>query len=713
MEVNVFETAKLKLTHKAVKGKPKSDSCEFVFTKDGQAWKTEKVAFKGTEAKFELEFPAVEKDKNSYKIEYLVKSAKEGGGTEDSPGTDHYMVWPKKLKLTAKGPDGKVLAGTTFNITQNGKTKTVAADKNGVVSHSLEKAAFTVDAKSPYKVDKWDKEKGTERTADVHKLVAAVFTEPLPSKDNKAQSVYVNQDTAKEGRDLKGTSIMFKVASKDNAGKKGDIIYVQVKFGRESTRATPTPELTAAASITKEDSDKLQKGQVMLDKDGGGAQFQVWLGVAGGDTCEVKIGSTVKCEDAVIKLVNWRKLEYEIWQPQADGADKATDYTLFKTATEAGLPDKTVSYMDETLKEVFIEFKEKKKDFFKKSDLPLAGVHNVFDAAYIEKDAGKKVVILTSGQLNGILAAKAVNRGDNRVVTMVWTDYYARLKSWDQKFTGVFKETDRIPNKKVFKNALDTDAGLGSTHGKPSIKKISWKVTEYYDDTGKVWKPVAAPGDPGYAYRNNTDITVEADILAHVEFTAWKTIKIKLPDTKAGFPGHDLPKDGSGQLTAGGKNVQIDFHILGVGAEFGVNGSALRGDIKMNTFAGEVKPVGMGGVILHELGHNMGQAYANNTTDATFGRKPANAIPGLPFPKDVAAGGDMYGGHQHQGTHCAKGLKDKTGDDFNTAKAYKERKCIMFGGSDMESATVYRFCVDCKTYIKAEILDNIRKSWSA
>jgi hypothetical protein len=713
METNVFETAKLKLTHKAVKGKPKADSCEFVFTKDGQPWKTEKVAFKGNEAKYELEFPAVDPAKESYKVEYVVKSPKDGGGTEDNPGEDHYMVWPKKLKITAKGADGKTLAGATFNVTQNGKTKTVASDKDGLISHALEKSAFTADAKSPYKLDKWDKDKGTVREATVHKLVPAVFVEPLPTKDNKAQQVWVNQDTAKEGRDLKGASIMFIVGSKDNAGKKDDVIYVQVRFGKESERTTPVRELTGAASIKKEDSDKLQTGQVMLDKDGGTAKFQVWLGVAGGDTCEVKIGSTPKCEDAVLKLVNWRKLEYESLQPKADGADKATDYTVFKTATQAGLPDKTVSYMDETLKEVFVEFKEKASKFFGKSDLPLSGAHNVFDGAYVSKEAGKKVTILTSAQLNAILAAKAANRGDNRVVTMVWTDYYAILKGWDQKFSGVFKEGDFTPNKQVFKNALDTNGSLGCTHGKPSITKISWKATDYYDSASKTWKPVSAATDPGYANRNNTEITAEADILAHVEFENWNKIKIKLPATKAGFPGHDLPVDGSGQLSSGGKVVRIDFHVQGVGAEFGVNGSALHGDIKMNTFAGAVKPVGMGGVILHELGHNMGQAYANNTTDATFGRKPGNAIPGIPFPKDVAAGGDIYGGHNHQGTHCAKGLKDKTAADYNTAKAYKERKCIMFGGSDMESTTTYRFCVDCKTYIKAENLENIRKSWNA
>lgn len=710
MDVNVFETSKLKLTHKPVTGKPKATSCEFIFTKDGQPWKTEKVAFKGTEAKYELEFPEVDKDKDSYKVEYVVKTPKDSGsGTDDKSGDDAYIVWPKKLKITAKGPDAKPLPGATFNITQNGKTKTVAADKNGVVSHSLEKSGFTVDAKSPYKVDKWDKTKGSERTADLHRIVAAVFVSPLPSKSDKAQEVLVNLDTTDEGRDLKGSSIKFKVGSKDNAGKKDDVIYVQVKFGRESERNKPLPELTGVIGLVKTDGDKTQKGSVKLDKDAGGATFKVELGSAGGDTCEVKIGSTEKCEDAVIRLINWRKLEYELLQPKSDGATRSSDYTVFKGSGVTGLPDKCVSYMDETLKEVFLKFTEKKASDYAKGDLPLSGDHNVFDGAFVGKDAGKKVVVLTYKQLTALLGAKTTYRGDNRVVTMVWCDYYAKLKQWDQKVTEIFKETNAVSSLNVFKTALDSDSGLGCTHGKPSITKLTWKATHYHEGT---WKPITAPTDPGYAHRNNTDITAEADINAHVEFTDWWHIKIKLPDTHAAFPGKALAKDANGQLSDGGKVVRIEMHIQGVGASFGVNGSALQGDIQMNTFAGAVKPVGMGGVILHELGHNMGQAYANNTTDATFGRKPANAIPGIPFPKDVTAGGDIYGGRNHQGTHCAKGLKDKTAADFNTVKAYKERKCIMFGGADMESSTTYRFCADCGKFIKAEVLENIRKNWT-
>jgi hypothetical protein len=712
MEMQTFEGAKLKLIHRPVRGKPKGDSCEFVFKKDGADWKTEKVSFKGSEAKYELTFPDVDKTAASYKIEYVVKSDKEGGGKDETPGTDSYVVWPKKLKLTSKGADDKALGEVSFTVTQNGKIKTVATDKKGELTHALEKSAFTVDAKSPFKVDSWTKDKGSEREAKVHKLVSAVFAGPLPSKDNKVQEQWVNLDSADEGRDGKGHLITFKVGSKDNVGKKDDVVYVQVKFGRQSDRNKPLPLLSDVEGLAKEDSDKTQKGKVKLAADGGTAAFKVELGVAGGDTCEIKIGITEKCEDAIIKLVNWRKLEYEVWQPSADGADKATDYTVFKSATEAGLPDKTTTYMTDTLKEVFVKFDVKAKSFFKKSDIPLAGVHNVFDGKYVGKGAGKKVVVLTYRQLTGILTAKAVHGGDNRVVTMVWTDYYAQPKAWDQKFTHVFAEQDGVPLKKVFKTALDTDGGLGCTHGKPSISKITWKATHFYDFTTKAWKPIAAVTDPGYAHRNNTDITAEADILAHVEFDAWDKIKIKLPDTTAGFPGKELTKDVNGSLSDGGTVVAIDFHIQGVAADFGVNGSALQGNIQMNTFAGDVKPVGMGGVILHELGHNMGQAYADKGIDATFGRPALGAIPGIAFPAGVSAG-DIYGGHNHTGTHCAKGIKDKTAADFNTAKAYKERKCLMFGGSDMNSSTAYTFCVDCAKYIKAENLENIRKSWSS
>ena len=163
------------------------------------------------------------------------------------------------------------------------------------------------------------------------------------------------------------------------------------------------------------------------------------------------------------------------------------------------------------------------------------------------------------------------------------------------------------------------------------------------------------------------------------------------------------------------KPVRIEFLLQGSAAKCNINGAAQGGNIWMCTFNGNVNAVGMGGVLLHELGHNMGQAYANRTVgldtsdNVNFGRQDAGKIPGIDFPAGVP-GGDIYAGKGHRGTHCAHGVADKTLADYNSATG---NDCLMFGSANMNSATKIYFCDNCKKYIKAENLSDIRKTWNA
>ena len=132
----------------------------------------------------------------------------------------------------------------------------------------------------------------------------------------------------------------------------------------------------------------------------------------------------------------------------------------------------------------------------------------------------------------------------------------------------------------------------------------------------------------------------------------------------------------------------------------------------MTTFGGDIHQIGLASVILHELGHNMGQVYADKNTDLTFGRPALKKIPGIGFPKDVSTGGVAYGGHEHQGTHCASGIANKAAVSFQNTIALNQHTCLMYGASDMESTFKYPFCDECKQYIKAEDLSDIRKYWA-
>jgi hypothetical protein len=256
---------------------------------------------------------------------------------------------------------------------------------------------------------------------------------------------------------------------------------------------------------------------------------------------------------------------------------------------------------------------------------------------------------------------------------------------------------------------------MGShVHGSYAVKRIKWKATHWMDNEVGEWMPIASPDHPGWTHRHGGSFDSEEDIRAHLEFRDMRHIAFKFPDSKPAYPGKRIGKDETGRLCQKGVNIAISLAIEGVACSTNINGAALNGDIWMNTFAGEVHEIGVAGVIAHELGHNMGQAYADVSIDPTFGRPKSKPIPGIPFPKGVPEG-DVYGEHGHRGTHCANGVADKTAKDFDSSgsNAFNEHTCIMFGASNMEDSKEFEFCPDCLTYIRAENLEDIRKSWSA
>jgi hypothetical protein len=441
----------------------------------------------------------------------------------------------------------------------------------------------------------------------------------------------------------------------------------------------------------------------------------MWLrcGVCGGDEFTVEAGTAKDKVDCTVKIVTWRRIDYETIHPLATGGDRLTDWTVFTPDKGPGLPPNTAAYLDKVLGKGFVEFKELHKDTIELKDLPDTGKHNVLDAKYAGKTAGTKMLVATPDQLEKILDAKAKNRANKRSVAMIWCDYLAEPAMWDEIFLEVYKEQSRSPQDSVFEHAVG-DSALVS-HGKFAIRSLRWSVTHWFEPSepkGKQWKPVTQPGDPGYAHRAGGNFTDEADIKAHIRFETMDRVTFKFPDTKADYPGKILAKDGDGQFTDKGKVLGLSIRVLGAASVTQFNGMALNGKIWMNSFAGRVHQVGMGGVIAHELGHNMGQAYGSKDADKTFGRPKDKPIPGIPFPKP-APEGDVYGGKGHQGTHCAKGVSDKAEPDFTArgSKAFSEHTCVMFGASDMEDSKEFHFCEDCIGYIRAEDLKDIQKSW--
>ena len=182
----------------------------------------------------------------------------------------------------------------------------------------------------------------------------------------------------------------------------------------------------------------------------------------------------------------------------------------------------------------------------------------------------------------------------------------------------------------------------------------------------------------------------------------YRTLKLKLPARPghAGDPGHHLVVDG--------KRVRIQLYVKFSCAEYTTNAAGWHGFIDMSTWGGRFKAAGLACTLLHELGHNLGHAYMDKTVDATYGRAPRYAIPGLPFPPGVPDGFG-YGGKGHLGPHCATGLTD----DERRQPSFRGLRggCIMFGENNMNGEDVFQYCPRCRETLKATSAMDITRAW--
>jgi hypothetical protein len=113
-------------------------------------------------------------------------------------------------------------------------------------------------------------------------------------------------------------------------------------------------------------------------------------------------------------------------------------------------------------------------------------------------------------------------------------------------------------------------------------------------------------------------------------------------------------------------------------------------------------------VLLHELGHSMGQTVYVDEYSPPKGL----ATPKSTNEKDAkyaynGTKGHVYIGKKHSGPHCAYGLNDAE----KKSASYKNRSgsCIMFGenSADGPSLATTGFCPQCMEYIKARDLRNL------
>ena len=287
--------------------------------------------------------PKVADDKASYVLTY--KAIADG---EEYKSDDEINVWPREGKLTSRNEDDtQPLKSFKFKVMQNGAQfgggfRTSNADPS-IETFRLDKGyPFKLEGVAPYEIV-GDPEPQGGKLRDLKSkgkvTFKAEFVDPKRPGDGKiVQWVNLEATAGKNGTDGLGSEVVVTVGAEgdrdaagtvkaDPIGTAGVYVYVKVKFSgpaaRKSLRNAPKTDLAAGLNLldrvaVKEaatDPEWEFTGKVDLADAGGVGKFKLQLGLCGGDSCEVSIGSTKACGDATLTFTNWRKIWYELMAP--------------------------------------------------------------------------------------------------------------------------------------------------------------------------------------------------------------------------------------------------------------------------------------------------------------------------------------------------------------------------------------------------------------
>ncbi len=517
---------------------------------------------------------------------------------------------------------------------------------------------------------------------------------------------YVNMEP-EEGKPEIGKDRLIEVEVAAGLGD-GDEVYWTITAG-ETNSARSEPKIGPKLLPDDAPAEFKERVAVIISTvEAGKSHIILDCGPCGGDEFTVEVGGSRDKADVKVKIISWRRLEYETIHPKATGGQRLTDYTYYQDDKGPGFSDGMVAFMDKALSPVFVEFKEVHKACFLKDDFPEEGKYNIVDAKVVRRDAGNRALISTMELLDLAVFSYKKNTANKRSVSISWCDYIVERADWRDTYTEITGPTYKAPNKMMLFEKVP-DSGGGYSHGDYFLQGIRWKVTDYLD--GTTWKPVTHPDDPGYAWKGGAIIDEEDEIKEHITYVDAWAVGINFPATKAHYPGKKIGRDGE-YFKDKGHRLRLSVTMNGRGWTANFNGLALQGKIWMNSYAGRQKdPAGVGVVIAHELGHNMGQGYGGKDLS---NRGRTNPIAGIPFPKYVTEG-NIYVDHGHRGIHCANGIADKSRTDYSVPwdVSMAEHKCIMFGAMDMGSSTAFPYCEECTPRIRAEELTDIRKDWTA
>jgi hypothetical protein len=683
-----------------------------------------KISFLGKEATCTSdELPQVPTGLSHYRVTVRAFSPTFAQPTLTSLCDTVYHVFPESVSVELIPTDGikQALDFTVDGPDGVSTKKTDGAGKRSLILNHPGK--LTIQPVLPWIVDGWttgSADAGRKRVASV-KIFEAGFISPAPG----AHEWIVNRKTANSGADKRGQVVSIRIGGKGDSGRAEDAwtgvkdatVYIVCTFSKTTARTDTVPKLDKVTDYASSNGGKKQTGTVKLKSDKT-ATFKIDLGFAGGETCKVQIG-TVKREDGSLKTVdetidftNWREIDYDMLVPKSDGDDRITDVSILKSKTEAEFTKNTVDAVKEALDAVNVRLVPKVTRFCTAADLVNGGTGALCDNGTAFGRDGKRMFFLSDNDYAAILS-KLPNAADKTTVSVIICDVLASPKLWTQSFAEVYKAgSHKVTDQRyVINPAVDGTVG-GVARGGYPISRLRWRATHHGDRFDPIPITISRGTDPGGAAMGWTTITDVDDIKAHVTI-APTSITFAFPTGKADYPGQQFPiSEGVLKWTDptnvnNQRTILIEIEIQGAYASTPF-GSTSGGNIGMSTWNGRSHEIALARVLVHELGHRMGQAYGAKTFDATFGR--TDPMDGLGFPA-VVPGGNIYAGHGHQGLHCAAGVTAKDTDPYTSVQD-AEATCAMYGSSSYTLTVMQSYCVDCQKYIRAENLADVRQTWN-
>ncbi len=580
---------------------------------------------------------------------------------------DTCTVWPKQLHVIAKDGAGALRSGFEFTAKQgpDALAKPAPTDKDGKSAVSLKKndSAVELTGAAPFEIVERTPTVGKPREVNlkVKRNFDAVFVNPRPKDDGKPIEQFVNLATASDGLDGKGHQVVIEVgekADKDGKkGKKGDIIYIQVKFARQSTRNDPKPKIVAGLDVTdvaETDAGKTQTGKVTLKADDGSAKFKLELGLAGGDTCEVRVSSSKDSFTGTpLKFENWRRIYYQLSLPKGAAAPDLTRIT-------------------DALKEVKIVY-EKYKDFEFDTALGPAGAVSWMPAKWIDSGAGDDDKVLNLGDYNkGTFHGKFAD-DKNPVgvhVACCHTQYDANGANCKKSFLNL-----EVTSATKVKWSDGTDV----------IGKKVWVG-------GGLFPKFLKDGTSGFVSGTWAEAGgAQSGNLRDVD--AWIQTGADL-----GYVTVKVPVAAKTLLNADAtKKVNLTFDVMSANGPYLGESDGTSPWLQLIVVKQSANVVN--DVLAHELGHTLNQVtktVAPGLTAADHGRK--------------------YTGNGHQGPHCADGMSTanyaggagKAGTTYaGNFTGKPECTCIMYGENGAGSTCTGKFCARCKPFLTADAIDTL------